>query len=105
MRSLALTLVLLLAGVVPVCRPADAPPRTLRLDFYHTGNTGQELFAVDEVVLEPLPWPGNPRRPTDDLNLGQYFFEVIDPGMKKTLYSRGFSSIYGEWVTTAEART
>jgi hypothetical protein len=86
-----------------VCRAAE--PRTMRLDYYHTGNTTQELFAVDKVVIEPLPWPGNPQRPIDDTNLGRYLFEVVDPVTSKIQYSRGFDSIYGEWVTTAEART
>jgi hypothetical protein len=96
------TFVLLLA--LPPLLPAADPPRTMRLDFYHTGNATQELFAVDQVAVEPLPWPGNLAKPVDLLNLGDYFFEVADAGSKKVLYSRGFSSIYGEWVTTAEAK-
>src|SRR5258708_4173135 len=90
--------------VATTASAADGP-RTMRLDFYHTGNSSQELFAVDQVVLEPLPWPGNPKKPVDQSNLGAYFFEVVDRATKKVLYSRGFCSIYGEWVTTAEART
>ncbi|HTC86564.1 MAG TPA: peptidase M64 N-terminal domain-containing protein, partial [Candidatus Acidoferrum sp.] len=39
-----------------------APVRTMRLDYYHTGDATQEHFGLDRVVLEPLPWPGNPRR-------------------------------------------
>jgi hypothetical protein len=93
----------LLALATPLL--AADPPRTMRLDFYHTGNAAQELFAIDKVVVEPLPWPGNPAKPIDTLNLGDSFFEVSDPGIGKALYSRGFSSIYGEWVTTAEAKT
>jgi hypothetical protein len=83
---------------------AAAPPATMRLDFYHTGNSTQELFGLDRVVIEPLPWPGNPARPLDNTNRGAYFFEVKDAASGRTLYSRGFSSIYGEWVTTEEAK-
>lgn len=79
-------------------------PRTFRLDFYHTGSASEEIFSVDRVVIEPLPWPGNLERPLDDLNLGKYFFEVRDVENGQTLYSRGFASIYGEWETTGEAR-
>lgn len=78
--------------------------RTMRLDYFHTGSSTQELFAVDKVIIEPLPWPGNPHRAIDDLNLGEFFFEVSDSQSRKVLYSRGFSSLFGEWVTTAEAR-
>jgi IgA Peptidase M64/Peptidase M64 N-terminus len=77
---------------------------TMRADFYHTGNDKEERFSLDRIVIEPLPWAGNPARPIDDLNLGKYFFEVIDQKSGKPLYSRGFSSIYGEWETTAEAK-
>src|SRR5688500_9690586 len=77
--------------------------QTMRVDYYHTGNSKEERFSLDRIVIEPLPWAGNPSRPLDDTNLGKYFFEVIDAETGKTIYSRGFSSIYGEWETTAEA--
>jgi len=76
---------------------------TMRVDYYHTGNAKEERFALDRVVVEPLPWPGNPSRPIDDTNRGKYFFTVADAASGKVLYSRGFSSIYGEWETTGEA--
>ncbi len=82
-----------------------ATPRTMRLDYYHTGNDHQEMFSMGEFVLEPLPWPGNPNQPIDDTNLGKYFFEVRDRATNKVIYSRGFASIFGEWETTDEAKT
>ncbi len=81
-----------------------AAPRTMRVDYFHTGNAASEVFGLDRVVLEPLPWPGNPKRPLDDTNLGKYFFEVIDRGSNRVVYSRGFASIYGEWELTDEAK-
>jgi IgA peptidase M64/peptidase M64-like protein len=83
---------------------AAAVPRTMRVDYVHTGNASQEQFALDRIVLEPLEWPGNPARPVDDTNLGKYFFEVVDRGSNRVVYSRGFASVYGEWETTAEAK-
>lgn len=80
------------------------PPQTMRVDYYHTGNAREERFSLDRVVLEPLPWPGNPARPIDDTNRGKYFFEVLDAASGRVVYSRGFSSIYGEWETTGEAQ-
>ncbi len=81
-----------------------AAPRTMRLDYYHTGNATEERYSLDRVVLEPLEWPGNPARAIDDTNLGKYFFEVIDRSSNRILYSRGFASVYGEWETTREAK-
>jgi hypothetical protein len=83
---------------------AFAASPTMRVDYYHTGNATEERFSADRVVVEPLPWPGNPRRAIDDTNRGKYFFEVHDAASGRVLYSRGFSSIYGEWETTAEAK-
>jgi hypothetical protein len=82
-----------------------AAASTMRLDYYHTGNATQELFSVDRVVIEPLAWPGNPQKSLDHTNLGKYYFEVIDRGTNRVIYSRGFASVYGEWETTDEAKS
>jgi hypothetical protein len=91
--------------VLPLLLPAAGAPRTMRLDYYHTGNSAEEVFSLDRVAVEPLAWPGNPRRAADDTNLGKYFFEVRDAKTDRVLYSRGFASVYGEWETTDEAKT
>jgi IgA Peptidase M64/Peptidase M64 N-terminus len=77
---------------------------TMRVDYYHTGNATQERFSLDRIVVEPLPWPGDPSKTIDTSRRGRYFFEVIDEATKKVVYSRGFASMYGEWETTAEAK-
>ena len=94
------SVVLLLFAFSP---PGLAAPRTLRVDYYHTGNSHEEWFSLDRVVLEPLEWPGNLRKAIDDSQLGDYLFEVREPGGGKLLYSRGFNSVFGEWKTTEEA--
>ncbi|MEP6636520.1 MAG: peptidase M64 N-terminal domain-containing protein, partial [Acidobacteriota bacterium] len=84
---------------------AFAAPATMRLDYYHTGTATEEVFSVDRIVIEPLPWPGDLSKAIDDTNLGKYLFEVRDQKTKRLLYSRGFASIYGEWETTDEAKS
>ncbi len=84
---------------------ALAVTQTMRLDYYHTGDATSEVFSLDRVAIEPLPWPGNPSQAIDSSNLGKYFFEVRDAKSKQLLYSRGFASIYGEWETTDEAKS
>ena len=84
---------------------STAATPTMRLDYYHTGDASQEVFSVDRVVIEPLPWPGDPAQAIDSSNLGKYLFEIRDLKTKQLLYSRGFASIYGEWETTDEAKT
>jgi hypothetical protein len=80
-----------------------AAPRTLRVDYYHTGNSHEEWFSLDRVVLEPLEWPGNLNKAIDESQLGDYLFEVRERGSGKLVYSRGFNSVFGEWKTTEEA--
>ncbi|HEX2271733.1 MAG TPA: IgA Peptidase M64 [Pyrinomonadaceae bacterium] len=83
----------------------QAATQTMRLDYYHTGDATSEVFSVDRVVIEPLPWPGDLKQAIDTSNLGKYLFEVRDSKTKQVLYSRGFASIYGEWETTDEAKS
>jgi hypothetical protein len=83
---------------------SPAPPRTFRVDAFHTGNATEKRFSLDRLVVEPLPFPGNPDRPLDELNIGKYLFEVRDLATNRLLYSRGYATIFGEWETTAEAK-
>jgi IgA peptidase M64/peptidase M64-like protein len=87
------------------CVSVFAETPTMRLDYYHTGDASQEIFSIDRISIEPLPWPGDLKQAIDSSNLGKYFFEVRDEKTKQVLYSRGFASIYGEWETTDEAKT
>lgn len=94
-----ISLVLALAAAVAA---APATPRTMRLDYYHTGTASEEQFALDGVALEG-EWPGHPDRMIDNTNLGKYYFEVLDSKTSRLLYSRGFASVFGEWELTPEA--
>ena len=98
MKQVVFLLLTMALGAAPV-----SAAQTMRVDYYHTGNNKEERFSLDRIVIEPLPWAGNPSRPIDDTNLGKYFFEVLDADSGAPVYSRGFSSIYGEWETTGEA--
>lgn len=93
----------MLAHALMLAAALAAAPRTMRLDYIHTGNATEEHFAPDGVALEG-EWPGRLDRAIDDTNLGKYLFEVIDRKTNRLLYSRGFASVYGEWETTPEAK-
>ena len=77
--------------------------KTLRFDYYHTGNHEEEHFAFDQAVNDG-EWSGSKTQLIDELELGKYFFKVFDKESGKLIYSRGFCSIYGEWETTPEAK-
>jgi hypothetical protein len=93
-----------LAGL-PASVAAAPPLQTLRVDYTHFGNARGEHFALERVVVEPLPWPGRPEAALDESGLGKYRFEVVDRATQRVVFSRGFASIYGEWETTGEAET
>jgi hypothetical protein len=95
---------LILAALLLSALPALAALQTMRVDYYHIGNDHQEMFALDRIVIEPTPWPGDPRKNLDDTNLGKYFFEVRDRATNRVVFSRGFASVFGEWETTEEAK-
>jgi len=76
--------------------------KTMRLDYFHTGNAREEMFAPDRVVSDGT-WGGSRKVLIDKLELGLYFFEVLDRDSKILLYSRGFANIFGEWQTIPEA--
>ncbi len=92
----------LAAGAPPSGFDAHFTGRTLRCDYFHSGTAKEEHVSLDGLRLEG-EWPGSRTRLLDDSNLGKYLFEVIDLTTNQAVWSRGFSSIYGEWETTGEA--
>jgi len=103
MTALAALLGLAAAAGTATAPPESPAPATMRVDIMHTGNALNESYALERVVIEPLPWAGNPARPIDDTDRGHNLFEVVDPTTNKVLYSRGYSTVFGEWSTTEEA--
>ena len=98
--SAALLLAVGAAFALPVLA---AQPATVRLDYLHSGNALDEHYAMERVVIEPLPWPGDMRRTLDDTNRGNNMVEVVDAKSGELLYSRGFSTVFAEWRSTEEA--
>jgi hypothetical protein len=78
-------------------------PATVRVDYTHSGNALSEQYAIERVLIEPLPWPGDMKQAFDDTNRGNNRLEVADAKTGDLLYSRDFSTVFGEWKTTEEA--
>src|SRR5258707_5500789 len=73
--------------------------KTMRVDYFHTGNHGEEVIALDRIVSHG-PWPGSRTRLLDPSNLGEYFFDVVDREPNPVVYSRGFDSVFGRRAPT-----
>ncbi|MDH3524089.1 MAG: IgA Peptidase M64 [Acidobacteriota bacterium] len=82
---------------------AEFTGRTLRWDYYHSGTAGEEHVSLDRFRLEG-EWPGRRGGLGETLGFGKYRFVVRDDESGEILFASGFSSIYGEWETTGEAR-
>jgi hypothetical protein len=103
MKRMLAALALLAAATAAAAAAAPAQPATVRLDYTHSGNALSEQYAIERVLIEPLPWPGNVDKPFDDTNRGNNRLEVADAKTGDLLYSRDFSTVFGEWKTTDEA--
>ena len=77
--------------------------KTLRLDYYHTGNNESDSYSFDELKEEPF-WGGSKVNLIDWFNYGKYIFRVIDTTSNQLIYSRTYSTLFGEWQTTEEAK-
>lgn len=78
--------------------------KTLRLDYYHCGNDTVEKIYFGKLVEEPN-WGGSKVSLIDSFAYGNQMLEVRDLATKKLIYSHGFSTLFDEWQTTAEAKT
>ncbi|MBP3331531.1 MAG: peptidase M64 [Tidjanibacter sp.] len=77
--------------------------KTMRFDFYHAGNATSEYYFFDEIIEEPY-WAGNKSYLVDDRNMGNQVFKIIDKASGKVIYSRGYSTLFSEWIGTPEAK-
>ncbi len=78
--------------------------KTLRIDYYHSGNNETEFYTFSQLLEEPY-WGGSKVNLVDTFNYGKYYFKVFDIKTDSLLYSRGYSTLFGEWQTTDEAKT
>jgi hypothetical protein len=58
---------------------------------------------MERVLIEPLPWPGDMSAALRQHQPRQQPVEVADAKTGDLLYSRDFSTVFGEWRTTEEA--
>ncbi|HOU01445.1 MAG TPA: M64 family metallopeptidase [Bacteroidales bacterium] len=77
--------------------------KVLRFDFMFAGNNSK--ITVYPVGMKEEPYfSGSRTQLVDPFNYGNFKFEIYDAAENKLLYSRGFSTLFQEWQTTAEAK-
>jgi len=76
--------------------------QSMRIDYVHAGDQHSEQYYLQEIRKEPY-WGGSVSHLIDTYKYGKYFFEVYDDSTGSLIYSRGYSSLFGEWQTTDDA--
>jgi hypothetical protein len=78
--------------------------RVLRFDFMFAGNSQKTLVYPVAIKEEPF-YGGSKVNLTDTFGYGNFKYEVFDTSDSTLIYSRGFSTLFQEWQTTAEAKS
>jgi hypothetical protein len=78
--------------------------KSMRFDFLLTGNDKNVKVFQEDIKEEPF-WGGSKTNLIDPFNYGSYRFRVFDLKSDSLLFSKGFSTLFQEWQTTAEAKT
>jgi hypothetical protein len=76
--------------------------QTLRIDYYHTGDAKNEIFALDKIYKQGT-WAGNPKKCIQPFELGIYCAEVYDTTSNTLIYSKGYNTIFSEYQTIGPA--
>jgi len=76
---------------------------SMRFDFLLGGNSSEEKVYREQIKKEPF-WAGSKKNLTDPFNYGNYRFSVFDEKSDSLLFSKGFSTLFEEWQSTAEAK-
>lgn len=75
----------------------------VRYDFELVGNSENVELIPKQTKILPV-WGGQPKACIDELNFGNYNFELYDTKTNQLIYRKGFCTLFGEWQTTAEAK-
>lgn len=105
MRFLVLFMLLAVcSATAQVKYPDYFTEKALRYDFLLGGDDKRVEVFPQQMKELPL-FAGNHNTLTEDLNYGNYRIRLFDAESNKLIFSKGFSPLFMEWQTTAEAKT
>lgn len=96
-------------AATPVARTTDFfnqyfYDKALRVDYVHAGNDTSDFYAIDELISEPF-YAGSKTNTVSPFDFGNYRAVLTDAATGTVIWQQGYSSLFSEWQTTAEART
>lgn len=103
----------LLLAVLPILTgpEADETPRfddffldkALRIDIHHLGTFDDERACI-HVLKEEKIYSGSKKKLVDDRDLGNYRYTLRDAASGRTIFMKGYCTLFNEWRTIQEAR-
>lgn len=76
---------------------------SMRFDFLLGGNSNEERVYPEQIKKEPF-FAGSKKNLADPFNYGNYRFRIFDVKSDSLIFSKGFSTLFEEWQSTAEAK-
>jgi len=77
--------------------------KSLRIDYYHFGNSESDFYAIDELIEEPY-YGGSKKNLLDVFNYGDYIIKVFDRETDELIFSKTYTTLFSEWQTVDEAK-
>lgn len=77
--------------------------KSMRVDYIHSGTDKTDSYAVEEILQEPY-FAGSRTNLISPFDYGNYKFTLTDESTGVLIWSQGYSTLFSEWQTTAEAR-
>lgn len=77
--------------------------KSMRLDYIHSGTDTTDSYALVDVIEEPY-FGGSKTNLVSPFDYGNYRFTLTDEKSGKLIWAQGYSTLFSEWQTTAEAR-
>lgn len=75
---------------------------TMRIDYHHTWDGNKELISLDRIYREG-EWAGSKNVLLDPFKYGKYKIKLFNEDGSKMIFSKGFDSYFGEYITTDNA--
>jgi len=78
--------------------------QSLKLEYYHIGKKGEEKIEIN-TFYKGGNWNGTRNQLIEPARYGDMLMEVFDSISNKLIYSRSYSCLFGEYVSTDKADT
>jgi hypothetical protein len=76
--------------------------KALRVELYNSGDALESIVALRDLYEEPV-WPENPRQLITPFEYGQFAIKLYDEASGRLIFSKGFDTMFSEYITTSPA--